>query len=89
MGLLDSLLGRKTNKTQTSASAAKERLQFALVSDRVKITPEQLEQIKDEIVSVLSRHFEIDRDAMEINWGERKDRIVADIPMKRVRTRTS
>jgi cell division topological specificity factor len=85
MGLLDGLFGRKSTKTQSSASAAKERLQFALVSDRVKITPEQLEMIKDEIVTVLSRHFEIDREAMEINWGEHKDRIVADIPMKRAR----
>jgi cell division topological specificity factor len=86
MGLLDSLFGLgRDNKNRHSSSVAKERLQVALISDRVKITPEQMEAIKEEIIKVISRHFDIDQEAMEITWGERHDRLVANIPVRRSR----
>jgi cell division topological specificity factor len=88
MGLLDNLFGKSRNGNNgKSSSVAKERLQLALVSDRVKITPEQLELIKEEIINVISRHFDIDREAMEITWGDRHDRLLADIPVRRTRGR--
>jgi len=86
MGLLDSFFGKNNNKNGKSSAVAKERLQIALVSDRVKITPEQLEAIKEEIIDVISRHFDIDREAMEITWGDRHDRLLADIPVRRSRS---
>lgn len=88
MGLLDNLFGKSRNGNGgKSSTVAKERLQLALISDRVKITPEQLELIKEEIINVISRHFDIDREAMEITWGDRHDRLLADIPVRRTRGR--
>ncbi len=87
MGLLDSLFGKNAKNNKASSAVAKERLQVALISDRVKITPEQLEAIKDDIVNVISRHLDIDRDGMAITWGESHDRLLADIPVRRSRSR--
>ncbi|NWJ48960.1 MAG: cell division topological specificity factor MinE [Chloroflexi bacterium] len=86
MGLFDKLLGRNIGgKPAKSSTVAKDRLQLALISDRIKVTPEQMELIKEEIVSVISRHFDIDREAMEITWGDKHDKLVANIPVRRSR----
>lgn len=89
MSLLDNFFGRRStgsNNTRSSA-VAKERLQIALVADRVKISPELLQTVKEEIIGVISKHFDIDREAMEVTLGEEHDRLFCDIPMKRTRTR--
>lgn len=85
MGLLNGLFNRRDNAKTTSSSVAKERLQLALVYDRVKISPELLETIKEEIVGVIGKHFDIDRQGMEITLGERNDRLEVNIPVRRSR----
>lgn len=87
MGLLEGFFKKDTASYRKSSMVAKERLQIALVSDRVPITPEKLEVIKEEIINVISRHFDIDREAMEITWGDRHDRLLAEIPVRRSRRR--
>lgn len=86
MSLLDTLFNRRDNKSKpTSSSIAKERLQLAILSDRVKISPELMETIKEEIIEVISKHFDIDRNGMEISFGERNDHLIANIPVRRTR----
>jgi cell division topological specificity factor len=85
MGLLNLFNKRDSSKATTSSGVAKERLQLALVYDRVKISPELLETIKEEIVGVISKHFDIDRQGMEISLGERNDRLEVNIPVRRSR----
>ena len=89
MSILDSFFKSrdksKTNQVASSSSVAKERLQLALVYDRVKISPELLETIKEEIIAVISKHFDIDKTAMEVSLGERNDILVANIPVRRSR----
>ncbi len=89
MSLLDSLFNRGTKPRPGqhigSSSVAKERLQLALVYDRVNVSPELMETIKEEIIAVISKHFDIDRAAMEISLGERKDHLIANIPVRRTR----
>lgn len=86
MGLFNNFFNKQNSKPIPSSSVAKERLQLALVYDRVKISPELLDTIKDEIVAVISKHFDIDRQGMEINLGERNDRLEVNIPVRRART---
>jgi cell division topological specificity factor len=78
--VLDYLLGRK----QKSANQAKERLQLVLVHDRTNLTTSTLESLKDEIIDVISRHIDIDSQAVsiEINRDGREQRLVADIPIR-------
>jgi len=85
MGFLNRLFGRTHD--MTSKDVAKERLQVVLVSDRTNITPALLETLKDEIVAGISKHVEIDRNGMQVTvtQGRQYHRIVADIPVIRMR----
>lgn len=67
-----------------SADSAKERLQLVLIHDRTDLTPAELTEIKDEILEVLSRHVDIDTDAVQIDVEHdgRSQRLVADIPLR-------
>ncbi len=67
----------------TSREAAKQRLQLVLVHDRNQIEPGMLEIIKDEIIAVISKHIEIDRSGVQVNFteSERESKLVADIPL--------
>ena len=76
----DRLLGRGPS---SSAQAAKERLQFVLIHDRTDISPAIMEQLKDEISAVISKHVDINRAGVEINLTQnaRENRLVANIPL--------
>jgi len=80
MSFLDKLLGKKT-----SADSAKERLQLVLIHDRTDLTPAELDSLRDDLVAAISRHVEIDTDAMQfgLEHDGRSQRLVADIPIKR------
>ena len=71
-------------KKKKSAESAKERLQLVLTHDRTDMTPIQLETLKDELIEVISRHIEIDPDAVNIDIARegRAQRLIADIPLK-------
>jgi cell division topological specificity factor len=86
MSFLDSLLGRKR---ETSSSIAKERLLTVLVHDRVKLTPEMMEAMQQEIIAVISKYVDIaDPEAIQVSLlrGEDNDHLKADIPVRRSRT---
>ncbi|HLF88902.1 MAG TPA: cell division topological specificity factor MinE [Anaerolineales bacterium] len=78
--LFDRLLG----KDRRSANAAKERLQLVLIHDRTDLSPGLLEDLRDELVAVISRHVDVDSSAvrLEMTSEGREQRLVADIPLK-------
>ena len=80
MGFLDRLFGRGG---RTRRDIAKERLQLVLVHDRIKISPAMLDQMKDELITVISRYVEIESSGVEVTFtqGRRESRLVADIPV--------
>ena len=77
----DRLLGRSPR--ETSAQTAKERLQLVLIHDRTDVPPAVMDLLKDEIITVISRHVDIDREGVEINLTQtqRESRLVANIPL--------
>jgi cell division topological specificity factor len=80
MGFWDSLFKRRE---PTSREIAKERLQLVLVHDRIKISPALLDQMKDELITVISRYVEIEAAGVQVTFtqGRRESRLVADIPV--------
>lgn len=72
------------SRKRRSALSAKERLQLVLVHDRTDLTPAELEALKDDLIQTISRHIEIDPDAVQIGLEKdgRSQRLVADIPLK-------
>lgn len=79
MAFIRKLFGRG----EQSSDVAKRRLQLVLVHDRANISPGLLAMIKDEIINVISRHVDIDRNGVQINFSQqgRESRLVADIPL--------
>lgn len=76
-------------KRETSAQVAKERLLTVLVHDRVKLTPELMQQLKQELSAVIERYIPAaDSSAIEItllrgNSNDTNDRLNADVPLRR------
>jgi cell division topological specificity factor len=72
-----------------SATTAKERLQLVLIHDRANLPPGVMEDLRDEIIEVISRHIEVDRDAVQLRVTQdgRKQRLLADIPLRTTRKR--
>jgi cell division topological specificity factor len=77
MQFLRKLVGQKE---PSSRSIAKERLKLVLVHDRVRMSPQMLQTLKDELIAVISKHLDIDREGVRITIGE-GNRLVADIPI--------
>jgi len=79
MSFLDRLFGKKA-----SADSAKDRLQLVLIHDRTDLTPAELDSLRDDLIATISRHVEIDVQAMQIGVEHdgRSQRLVADIPIK-------
>ncbi len=75
---------KKITGKKKSAQSAKERLQLVLTHDRTDMAPAALEALKDELLEVISRHIEIDPDAVHIDIARegREQRLIADVPLK-------
>lgn len=59
-----------------SADTAKERLRLVLMTDHLALGPEIVEAMKRDLVDVISRHVEVDREHIEVTF-ERQDRVIA------------
>lgn len=88
MGLLDYF------KKKGSSSIAKDRLKLVLVSDRAGCSPEILEQIKNDIIAVISKYIEIDTEGLDIKIAQTESEshngsvpaLFANIPIKDIKT---
>ena len=64
---------KKFIRKNGSKETAKKRLQFALVYDRLDVSDDTLKDMKNEIVTVISRYFVIDRDNLELDITREND----------------
>jgi cell division topological specificity factor len=67
----------------SSSSAAKERLRLVLMTDHLSMAPEMIEAMKRDLVDVISRYVEVDRQKIEVNF-EQQDKalaMLANIPI--------
>lgn len=73
------------NRNKKSASTAKERLRLVLIHDRSTLPPGAMEELRDELIEVISRHVDVERGSvrLEIAQDGRSQRLLADIPLKR------
>lgn len=66
-----------------SSSTAKERLRLVLMTDHLALAPEIIDQMKHDLVDVISRYVEVDRERIEVNF-EQQDKalaMLANIPI--------
>ncbi len=68
---------------QGSGATAKERLRLVLMTDHLELAPEMIETMKRDLVDVISRYVEVDRERIDVSF-ERQDRtlaMLANIPI--------
>ena len=74
---------RRLFRQPGSSAMAKERLRLVLMTDHLELAPEMIESMKRDLVDVIGRYVEVDRDKIEVNF-ERQDRalaMLANIPI--------
>lgn len=80
-------------RKKSSSNVAKDRLKMVLVSDRANCSPDVMEQIKNDIIQVLSKYVEIDLDGLDIKIEQTESEstngmvpaLFANIPIKDMR----
>lgn len=81
------LINRFFREDQPSRDVAIERLRLALVHDRASVSSGLIEDLKEELLGIISKYMEIDEANMEVklNSGEHFTSLVANIPVKRIK----
>ena len=79
--VLMKIFGKNEKK---SGQIAKERLQVVLIHDRLSVSPEVMEQLKNEIIAVISKYMDVNRSNMEFSIANDEDSValVANIPVQ-------
>ena len=83
-------------RKKTSGSVAKDRLKLVLVSDRANCSPEIMEQMKNDIIQVISKYMDIDTEALNIQITQTESEgnngtvpaLFANIPIKDMKHRS-
>jgi cell division topological specificity factor len=76
-------------KKEKSKDTAKKRLQLVLIHDRTDISPEMMENLRRDLIGVISNYLDIEEDKIELDFSkeERSVALVANIPVKNVKRR--
>lgn len=81
-------LFKQTEKEEENAKdVACNRLRVVLMQDRTNLTPELLQRMRREIVELLSKYVEMDKDALELNFDQEGDQmaLMLSIPVIRAK----
>jgi len=85
-----SFLSNFFKNSESSSDIAKNRLKVAITSDRAVCSPELMEQMKNDIIEVISKYIEIDKDGLDIKVTKTElddssgtvNALLANIPIK-------
>ena len=71
---------------EKTSGTAKRRLSMVLVMDRVGLAPRYMEEMRNEIVTVVSNYLQVDPDSMELQVRREGDSImlVSNIPVRKL-----
>lgn len=82
-----SLFRQTETKEENAKSVACNRLRVVLMQDRTNLTPELLQRMRRELVELLSKYVEMDKDALELNFDQEGDQmaLMLSIPVIRAK----
>ncbi|MFP4474598.1 MAG: cell division topological specificity factor MinE [Desulfatibacillaceae bacterium] len=64
---------KKISGKGDSREVAKKRLRFALVYDKLEVSEDTLERLQEDLIAVISRYFEFDRDGLKLDIERHDD----------------
>jgi cell division topological specificity factor len=76
---------------EKTSGTARRRLSMVLVMDRVGLAPRYMEEMRNEIVAVVSNYLQVEPESMELQVRREGDSImlVSNIPVRRLDRNTS
>ena len=81
-------LFKQTESEEVNAKdVARNRLRVVLMQDRTNLTPELLQRMRRELVELLSKYVEMDKDALELNFDQEGNQmaLMLSIPVIRAK----
>ena len=81
----------RSKQTESQEENAKDvacnRLRVVLMQDRTNLTPELLQRMRKELIELLSKYVEMDKDALELNLDQEGDQmaLMLSIPVIRAK----
>ena len=70
-----------------SKSVATNRLKLVLMQDRTNLTPKILEQMRGELLDLLSRSVELDKELLELNFEHEGDQVALMLSIPVIRAK--
>ncbi len=70
-----------------SKSVATNRLKLVLMQDRTNLTPKILEQMRGELIDLLSRYVEMDKELLELNFEQEGDQVALMLSIPVIRAK--
>lgn len=82
-----SLFKQTEQEDENAKDVAKNRLRVVLMQDRTNLTPELLQRMRKELVELLSKYVEMDKEALELNFDQEGDQmaLMLSIPVIRAK----
>lgn len=82
-----SLFKQTETKEENAKDVACNRLRVVLMQDRTNLTPELMQRMRRELVELLSKYVEMDKDALELNIDQEGDQmaLMLSIPVIRAK----
>ena len=86
-GFLDKLFGGNKN----SKDIAKDRLKLVLIHDRASLSPSMMEDLRSDLIAVISKYLEFDEKALDVQMAEQDDMTMLEvnIPVANVKRNVS
>ena len=79
---------RRTDMEETSKDTACNRLRVVLMQDRTNLNPQLLERMRTELIELLSKYVEMDKEALELNFEQEGEQmaLMLSIPVLRAKS---